>query len=76
MRKRLLELLVYIVRPRYRYKIFVEKIKILIFQQPLISSPMNLARTDKIDKQLQTRSKTTPKVSPDPEREKCLIVEM
>ena len=40
-----------------------EKIKILIFQQPLISSPMNLARTDKIDKQLQTRNKTTPKVS-------------
>jgi len=30
-------------------------------EQPLISSPMNLARTDKIDKQLQTRGKTTPK---------------
>ena len=37
---------------------------------------MNLARTDKIDKQLQTRNKTTPKVSSDPEWEKCRIVEM
>ena len=33
-----------------------------LFQTPVISSPMNFARTDKIDKQLQTRGKTTPKV--------------
>eukprot|EP00090_Calanus_glacialis_P001956 TRINITY_DN11459_c0_g1_i1.p1 TRINITY_DN11459_c0_g1~~TRINITY_DN11459_c0_g1_i1.p1 ORF type:complete len:1431 (-),score=227.73 TRINITY_DN11459_c0_g1_i1:552-4844(-) len=30
-------------------------------QPPLISSPMNMVRSNKIDKQLQTRNKTTPK---------------
>jgi len=32
-------------------------------QPPLISSPMNMVRSNKIDKQLQTRNKTTPKVT-------------
>ena len=35
----------------------------ILFQPPLISSPMNMVRSNKIDKQLQTRNKTTPKVT-------------